>query len=964
MAIELRLKEFSALPVADDGKTLLYADGEVKQSSKNLSEMLTDEINNKLDTVIYSAASGKWENASDVVIANSGTWGPETDWTEDIKAASANAYEQALTQIDLKMDKSFSSNFYPRNENPNGYLTEHQDLSDYATKTYVNEEVGKVGSYVTATLVNNEPDVQNPSNKKIYLTKIDGATEPDLFKEWIYTESSAWECIGDTSIDLSDYATISQLNTKEDKLRFGYNDNDSISSINGSALAVPEVDLSNYYKKTETSGKEELSAEFYTKQDIIKDKKDSSIPYLETSGSDPSWETIETSTINAHGTAEEGELYDIPINGRTYKVVCLNGKLWLAENYVNEAKATYTHPKYGSYFNKATINSVNFVPQGWHIPSKEEWQELIDAETDHCEKYLSTTDWHQGTDYATGTNELKLNILPGSEYNIGRQEISSEYYNARFWTSTDEILSQSTGKQRVYAKISNYIGYNSKIISFDWDGPGSLYYFPVRLIKDDLEVPAPDGWKKFNGRNFMAIADDEGNTFKDFYLKTSAAQQLYQPKGDYASSASVTVLNTYYGLTTTGWIDISTNYYDKQTIDSMITGGGDYVEHSELTCKIGTGNTGTNTAILIQGKNNLTLGQCALVQGENNIAGYYSFAQGTDNIAGRGTGYPNYAALAQGWANTAENYCLAQGYYCSAVATAFAQGNKCSASNYSFAQGNQCYAYDGASFAQGQYASATNWGVAFGDHTSATNNSFVLGSYSKSINWSMAAGQTVSAYQTSFAQGQSVSASNYSIAQGSNVIATGYSIVQGQYCTAYSYSFAQGGWYCSAYNQSLAQGTNCSAKDQSIAQGENCIAEKHSQAFGKGTVITNSGMAIGTYNKTSANVAFVIGNGTGDSVANRKDLFTIDKSGIASGGDFITSAGKKLSDCITTLPTITEYVAGTGIVFTAGTGADEGKTVIEVDSTNYKLLTTAEYNDLTAAVQIVADNSAKWVLTN
>ena len=42
MAKELQVKEFSALPFADDGKTLLYADGEVKQSSKNLSEMLTD----------------------------------------------------------------------------------------------------------------------------------------------------------------------------------------------------------------------------------------------------------------------------------------------------------------------------------------------------------------------------------------------------------------------------------------------------------------------------------------------------------------------------------------------------------------------------------------------------------------------------------------------------------------------------------------------------------------------------------------------------------------------------------------------------------------------------------------------------------------------------------------------------------------------------------------------------------
>lgn len=130
MAKELQVKEFSALPVADDGKTLLYADGEVKQSRKNLSEMLTDEVNNKLDTTAFSTVSGsfltahqvipsgKWENVSDVVIANSATWGTETDWTDDISAASGYALSEAkdwveeqnyITCVDL-------TNYYTKSE--------------------------------------------------------------------------------------------------------------------------------------------------------------------------------------------------------------------------------------------------------------------------------------------------------------------------------------------------------------------------------------------------------------------------------------------------------------------------------------------------------------------------------------------------------------------------------------------------------------------------------------------------------------------------------------------------------------------------------------------------------------------------------------------------------------------------------------------------------------------------------
>ena len=57
-------------------------------------------------------------------------------------------------------------------------------------------------------------------------------------------------------------------------------------------------------------------------------------------------------------------------------------------------------------------------------------------------------------------------------------------------------------------------------------------------------------------------------------------------------------------------------------------------------------------------------------------------------------------------------------------------------------------------------------------------------------------------------------------------------------------------------------------------------------------------------------------------------------------------------------------VPGTGIVFRDGTGADEGKTFVEVDNTNYKLLTTAEYNSLTAVIDTISSYSARWVLTN
>lgn len=50
-----------------------------------------------------------------------------------------------------------------------------------------------------------KPNVTNPSTKIIYLTKSSTAGLTDPYTEWIYTSSSTWEIIGETSVDLSQY---------------------------------------------------------------------------------------------------------------------------------------------------------------------------------------------------------------------------------------------------------------------------------------------------------------------------------------------------------------------------------------------------------------------------------------------------------------------------------------------------------------------------------------------------------------------------------------------------------------------------------------------------------------------------------------------------------------------------------------------------------------------------------------
>ena len=146
---------FSALPPTDDGYTLLNDNGIVHRSSKKLSELVgdktssfltkeqgdslyqekgdylvEDDITGKLDTTAFSTVSGnfltahqpisanEWNDVYETVVTNSGTWETETDWTDDISAASAYALSEAkdwvekqnyITGVDL-------TNYYTKSE--------------------------------------------------------------------------------------------------------------------------------------------------------------------------------------------------------------------------------------------------------------------------------------------------------------------------------------------------------------------------------------------------------------------------------------------------------------------------------------------------------------------------------------------------------------------------------------------------------------------------------------------------------------------------------------------------------------------------------------------------------------------------------------------------------------------------------------------------------------------------------
>lgn len=98
------------------------------------------------------------------------------------------------------------------------------------------------------------------------------------------------------------------------------------------------------------------------------------------------------------------------IEGNVYRTVMIGGREWMAENlrttkyrngvnipdvnqktewsnlnsganciYTKDMESTVNVSVYGRLYNfYAVIDSNNIAPQGWHIPTKEEWQNLMD----------------------------------------------------------------------------------------------------------------------------------------------------------------------------------------------------------------------------------------------------------------------------------------------------------------------------------------------------------------------------------------------------------------------------------------------------------------------------------------------------------------------------------------------------------------------------------------------------------
>ena len=308
------------------------------------------------------------------------------------------------------------------------------------------------------------------------------------------SSSSAIEIVSSSSTTRNDSSSSSAMETSSS----------SAIEIASSSSMTRKDGLSSSAIESSSSSAVEIASSSST----IRNDNSSSSSVLANSSSS---ETTQSSSSSENISA--GSVYDATAktltdlrNGQTYKTVTIGDQTWMAENlnyaytgvpyeYIKESEVYASDSmswcydndpancaKYGRLYTwAAAMDSVGtwstngkgcgdgstcsptgtirgICPEGWHLPSKTEWNTLFTAvggRSTAGKVLKSQTGWD---DSGNGTDAFGFSALPAG-YRNSTGDYANEGYIANFWSSTEDYINSANSVYLYYSDVGAYLSY-------------------------------------------------------------------------------------------------------------------------------------------------------------------------------------------------------------------------------------------------------------------------------------------------------------------------------------------------------------------------------------------------------------------------------------------------------------------------------------------------------------------------